>query len=148
MCDYSLQDIASRPAKVGDELVSTSFKDMLTRGFAAPKEPAVAVCLMPGTEVAFATAPVEYAGVLPFLPYRRIENRVARFRQVNLKYPTAHHDALEFPDGKVVLVTALKEGQRLTVLQLPAGAAVIDLQPHVHKDEAALVRETPVVPVR
>jgi hypothetical protein len=148
MCDYSLQDIASRPATVGDELVSTSFKDMLTRGFASPKEPAVAVCLMPGTEVAFAAAPVEYAGVLPFLPYRRIENRVARFRQVNLKYPTAHHDALEFPDGKIVLVTALKEGQRLTVLQLPAGATVIDLQPHVHKDEAALAREIPVAPVR
>lgn len=148
MCDYSLQDIASRPAKVGDELVSTSFRDMLTHGFASPKEPAVAVCLMPGTEVAFAAAPVEYAGLLPFLPYRRIENRVARFRQVNLKYPTAHHDALEFPDGKVVLVTALKEGQRLTVLQLPAGAAVIDLQPHVHKDEAARVQEAPVVPAR
>jgi hypothetical protein len=33
-----------------------------------------------------------------------------------------HHDALEFPDGQVVLVTRLCEGQRATVLQLPAGA--------------------------
>ena len=33
---------------------------------------------------------------------------------------TAHHDALEFPDGQIVLLTLLKEGQRATVLQLPA----------------------------
>ena len=34
----------------------------------------------------------------------------------------AHHDALEFPDGQVVLVTRLCDGQRATVLQLPASA--------------------------
>ena len=44
----------------------------------------------------------------------------ARFRQVNLDNPVAHHDALEFPDGQVVLVTRLCDGQRATVLQLPA----------------------------
>jgi hypothetical protein len=33
-----------------------------------------------------------------------------------------HHDALEFPDGQVVLLTRLCEGQRATVLQLPAAA--------------------------
>jgi hypothetical protein len=27
---------------------------------------------------------------------------------------------LEFPDGQIVLLTLLKEGQRATVLQLPA----------------------------
>ena len=31
-----------------------------------------------------------------------------------------HHDALEFPDGQIVLLTFLKEGQQATVLQLPA----------------------------
>ena len=31
-----------------------------------------------------------------------------------------HHDALEFPDGQVILLTRLCEGQRATVLQLPA----------------------------
>jgi hypothetical protein len=31
-----------------------------------------------------------------------------------------HHDALEFPDGRLVLVTRLCEGQVATVLQLPA----------------------------
>jgi hypothetical protein len=46
--------------------------------------------------------------------------KVARFRQVNLDQPHAHHDALELPDGEIVLVTILREGQRATVLQMPA----------------------------
>src|SRR6202043_1017215 len=53
MCDYSLQYVASRPAKVGDKLVSTKFSNSITGGFAAVGEPNVAVCLLPGTEVAF-----------------------------------------------------------------------------------------------
>ena len=53
MCDYSLEHLASRPAKVGDKLVSTKFTNSITRGFTAIGEPNVAVCLMPGTEVAF-----------------------------------------------------------------------------------------------
>jgi hypothetical protein len=31
-----------------------------------------------------------------------------------------HHDAFEFRDGKIVLLTRLIEGQQATVLQLPA----------------------------
>ena len=54
MCDYSLHLVASRAAKVGDELVTTKFDNSLTRGFAAIGEPNVAVCLLPGTEVGFA----------------------------------------------------------------------------------------------
>jgi hypothetical protein len=53
MCDYSLELVASRPAKTGDELVTTNFQNSMTRGFAAIGEPNVAVCLLPGTEVAF-----------------------------------------------------------------------------------------------
>ena len=53
MCDYSLDLVTSRPAKVGDELVTTKFKNSITRGFAAIGEPNVAVCLLPGTEVVF-----------------------------------------------------------------------------------------------
>ena len=48
MCDYSLDLVASRPAKVGDELVTTKFNNSITRGFAAIGEPNVAVCLLPG----------------------------------------------------------------------------------------------------
>jgi hypothetical protein len=59
MCDYSLHLVASRPAKVGDELVSTKFDGSFTRGFAAIGESQIAVCLLRGTEVAFAKE-VEY----------------------------------------------------------------------------------------
>ena len=52
MCDYSLDLVASRPAKVGDELVTTEFQNSMTRGFAAIGEPNVAVCLLPSTEIA------------------------------------------------------------------------------------------------
>jgi hypothetical protein len=48
MCDYSLHLVTSRPAKVGDKLVSTKFTNSSTRGFAAIGEPNVAVCLLPG----------------------------------------------------------------------------------------------------
>jgi hypothetical protein len=53
MCDYSLQYVASRPAKVGNKLVSTKLGNAITGDFAAAGEPNVAVCLLPGTEVAF-----------------------------------------------------------------------------------------------
>jgi hypothetical protein len=123
MCDYSLHDVASRPAEVGDRLVTTSFNHSFTRGFAAVGEPDVAVCLLPGTEIAF-ERDVEcdhvFGRLMPSLGFGTIGDRVARFRQVNLGQPATHHDALEFPSGKVVLLTKLCEGQRATVLQLPA----------------------------
>jgi hypothetical protein len=50
--------------------------------------------------------------------------RVARFRQINTDQPHAHHDALEFPNGQIVLLTRLIPGQKAVVLQLPAGATV------------------------
>ena len=51
-------------------------------------------------------------------------HKVAKFRQVNKGQSNVHHDALEFPDGKTVLLTQLCKGQRATVLQLPAGIGV------------------------
>ena len=54
--------------------------------------------------------------------HRHLAEQEDRFRQVNTDNPVAHHDALEFPDGQVVLVTRLCDGQRATVLQLPAGS--------------------------
>jgi hypothetical protein len=119
MCDYSLHHVASRPAKVGDELVTNKFVNSITRGFATKKEPNVAVCLLPGTELAF-EKDVECEPTFGFLPIRRIRERVARFRQVDMDQPHVHHDALEFPSGQIVLLTRLCEGQRAAVLQLPA----------------------------
>ena len=119
MCDYSLNFVASRPARVGDRLISSRFRASLTRGFAAIGEPEVAVCLLPGTEVAF-ERDVECDGAFRFFRARSLKQRVARFRQINIDRPIMHHDALEFPDGETVLVTELREGQHATVLQLPA----------------------------
>src|SRR5262245_42518298 len=118
MCDYSLHHVASRPAKVGDKLVTTQFPNTITRGFSDPSNPYVAVCLLPGTELAFEKE-VECEPSFGFLPTRKSPYKVARVRQVNL-HRLAHHDALEFPDGKIVLVTYLCEGQHATVLQLPS----------------------------
>src|SRR5881398_3155744 len=114
MCDYSLYGVASRPAKVGDKLVSTKFT--ISGGFSAVGEPNVAVCLLPGTEIAFERN-VECEPAFPILPKKKIGSKLARFRQINLDQPAMHHDALEFPDGQIVLVTRLCEGQRATVLQ-------------------------------
>jgi hypothetical protein len=120
MCDYSLNYVASRPAKVGDRLISTRFRNSITRGFAAIGEPHVAVCLLPGTELAFENE-VEYDPALGFfLRNGKVRQKVAQFRKVNNEQPHAHHDALEFPDGQIVLLTRLCEGQHATVLQLPA----------------------------
>jgi hypothetical protein len=122
MCDYSLHNVASRPAKVGDKLVTTEFANSITRGFSAIGEPNVAVCLLPGTEVAFENDVQVEAGLGIFCWKRdkAIGAKVAGFRQIYIDKPHVHHDALEFPDGQFVLVTRLVEGQRATVLQLPA----------------------------
>ncbi len=121
MCDYSLEYVANRPAAVGDKLVTTKFTNSITRGFTEVGEPDVAVCLMPGTELAF-DRDVECVQALGLLPSRKIRERVARFREVNVENLHEHHDALEFPNGQVVLLTRLVEGQVATVLQLPASA--------------------------
>jgi hypothetical protein len=126
MCDYSLQGVASRAAKVGDELITSQFSDNHSRGFSAVGEPAVAVCLLPGTEIAFESE-VQHQLTdfhLPFFGTAKLRTRVGRFRQINLDNPNTHHDAIEFPDGKTVLLTRLTTGQRATVLQLPVQAAV------------------------
>jgi len=123
MCDYSLHLVANRPAKIEDKLVTTKFNNSMTRGFAAVGQLNVAVCLLPGTEIAFdENVECEPSFGIGILSNKKIGQRLARFRQVNMDNSVVHHDALEFPDGQVVLVTRLCDGQRATVLQLPAGA--------------------------
>ena len=119
MCDYSLHNVTSRPANVDDKLVSTKFSNSITRGFAAISKPNVAVCLLPGTEVAFEKE-VQYEHGWTLFRNRKLAEKVARFRQVDKDKPGVHHDALEFPNGQIVLVNDLCEGQHVTVLQMPA----------------------------
>src|SRR5579883_3169036 len=99
MCDYSLEHLQSRPAQVGDVLVTTRFRSSFTRGFAAETEPHVAVCVRPGTEIAF-DDDVEYDHFLAIFRNRKVGATVARFRRLNPEKPHEHHDALEFPNGK------------------------------------------------
>jgi hypothetical protein len=118
MCDYSLEHVASRPAAVADQLVTTTFATTITRGFAAASDVNVAVCLRPGTEIAFEQNAVYEHPVTHV--QTTASGRLARFRQLDPHLPHAHHDALEFAGGEVVLLTRLVPGQRASVLQLPA----------------------------
>ena len=115
MCDYSLHLVASRSAKVGDKLISTRFPETITRGFASVDERNVAVCLLPGTELAFEQDVRCETVMLSW----RLGHKVAKFVEINKVQSNVHHEALEFPDGKTVLLTQLCEGQHATVLQLP-----------------------------
>ena len=120
MCDYSLQSVRSRPAKVADKLVTRDFGTG-TCGFAAPEDPSIAVCVRPGTELGF-SAPVRLVERRFYVVQETgtLRHTTAIFRQVNKDEPRRHHDALEFPDGRVALLTALASDQEATVLQLPA----------------------------
>src|SRR5207248_505656 len=82
MCDYSLHHVQSRAAHVGDKLTTRNFGTG-TRGFAAPENPTTAVCVLPGTELAFAG---EIAFTLPGGSRSEVHKtnfKTAIFRQVN-----------------------------------------------------------------
>jgi hypothetical protein len=135
MCDYSLEFVASRSAKVGDKLISTQFSGSITRGFSAAGESEVAVCLLPGTELAFEKK-VEYEPRFHlFHPSRKTEGKVAQFRKINNNQRHTHHDALEFPNGQVILLARLVPGQVATVLQLPTSVAK---HAHVQTEDTAV----------
>lgn len=135
MCDYSLEHVASRAAKKGEKLVSTRFVNAMTKGFAGVSNRNVAVCLRPGTELAFDDR-VEFEKNC--IETRRTNVRVATFRQIDLENRHAHHDALEFSDGQIVRLASLVPGQIATVLQLPHDAAE---EPAEHHAQSRAVQE-------
>jgi hypothetical protein len=116
MCDYSMEHVRSRSARLGDRLVTQGFLGTLTHGFAAEEDRSTAICLLPGTELAF-DQNVKVKGIFF---YKSLGVSTAIFRQVDVDNPYRFHDALEFADGTIVLLTMLKNGQRASVLQLPA----------------------------
>ena len=118
MCDYSLLHVKSRPAKVGDKLTTRNFGTG-TKGFAAAEDASVVVCVRPGTELSF-TREIECTPRKMFTSKRVLNFSTAIFRQINKDHANTHHDALELPDGEIVLLTSLREGQQATVLQMPA----------------------------
>jgi hypothetical protein len=119
MCDFSLHSVKSRPARVGDRIVTRDFETG-TRGFAASDDGKLAVCILPGTELSFVDQ-IKWSS-MQLWPWRERVSlySTAVFRQINKHKPHVHHDALEFPDGQIVLLTLLSPGQLATVLQLPA----------------------------
>ena len=123
MCDYSLHAVATRPARVGETLITTTFHGTSTRGFASENDSTVAVCMLPGTELAFEDD-VKYDN--RWIWKRATNFRVGKFGTIDPDVPHRHHDAIEFPDGSNVLVTHLSEGQRATVLQLPVTQPVAE----------------------
>jgi hypothetical protein len=135
MCDYSLHNLKSRPARVGEQLTTSEFGTG-TRGFAASESESLAVCLRPGTELAFAEEVECMRGGLLFWRRKMIRHKTAIFRQINPDDPHVHHDALEFPDGEIVLLTCLCSGQQATVLQLPVEAGAIILEPAVQRQSS------------
>ncbi len=147
MCDYSLHHVSSRPAKVADKLVTMELAKSNVRGFAAVGElgaklvihdspPEVAVCLLPGTELAFDEnvrydRPFSFVGI-GFFGKARLDHKVASFRKVDLDDPHVQHDALEFPNGQVLKIAQLVAGQTATVLQLPVAVQHDDEHEHAH----------------
>jgi hypothetical protein len=120
MCDFSLKSVKSRDANVADKLITHNFGTG-TKGFADPMDTETAVCVLPGTEIAF-NEPVSHSTGSFFVGWSRntTEHKTAIFRQINKDSEHQHHDCLEFPDGTQMLLTALIEGQHATILQLPA----------------------------
>jgi hypothetical protein len=95
----------------------------------------MAVCVLPGTEIAFERTVVYEPASLIF-GSRNLRQTLARFRQVDVDQAYSHHDALEFPDGQVVLLTRILEGQCATVLQLPASPHLHELREHAAEPQA------------
>src|SRR6202035_2472518 len=111
MCDYSLHAVASRPAKVGEMLITTSFSGG-TRGFAAEGERNVAVCLLPGTELAFDR---DVKHDQSWIWTKATSYRVTEFSKIIQQNPTRHNAALKWPAGTAVPGTHLRGGKRATV---------------------------------
>ena len=113
-----MQSAKSRPAAVGDKLITKNFGTGTT-GFADINNQDTAVCVLPGTEIAFEQ---DVRRMYNFLatPGNELGYKVAIFRQVEKDNRHTHHDALEFPTGETVKLTILEHGQKATVLQLPA----------------------------
>lgn len=115
MCDYSLHAIKRRDAMKYEVLMTSGFPETNTRGFASPGDTTCAVCLKPGTELAFD----HNARKIGFCFNRTIKSKLARFRQVDLHNQNVHHDALEFDNGQIVKLNDLVPGQCVRVVQMP-----------------------------
>src|SRR5439155_11120274 len=81
-------------------LASSRIEFSAHTGFAAPEDSTTAVCILPGTELAFSAEVI--CASFRLSGWRTISSRTAVFRQIDKDVPQVHHDALEFPDGMFV----------------------------------------------
>jgi hypothetical protein len=124
MCDYSATGVKQRAA-VKEETLVSGIISRHTNGFVGVNDSSTAVCLLPGTELAF-EKPVRALGPLFRLSATPAGSQtVATFVQVNKDQPSVHHDALQFVDGKIILLNDLTKGQRAVVVQLPADPSTL-----------------------
>ena len=120
MCDYSLHYVKSRPAKVGDKLTRT----ILARALWDSRQRKMSS--YSGLRSTWNRAELRQPGYMLASWYVTLAGESDKaqhgliFRQINKERLHAHHDALEFPNGQIVLLTLLDAGQEATVLQLPA----------------------------
>jgi hypothetical protein len=114
MGDFSVEAVRFRPAKIGDKLKSRRFS-LETHGLCALEDHETAVRLLPGAELSFAEEVRQWTMTTSVITYK-----TAIFRRVNNDKSHFHHDALEFPNREIVLLTTLTDEPEVTVLQLPA----------------------------
>ena len=143
MCDYSATGVKQRAAAKKETLISKRISSH-TVGFVGIGDPSTAVCLLPGTELAFESPvcireqiPLPILESLHILGHglfsrlglsrfilrprsRENDEKMATFIQVNKDRKDMHHDALRFAGDRIVLLTELKEGQKVVVVSLPA----------------------------
>ena len=126
MCDYSLEMYGSRPAREGETYKSTRFPSG-SIGFAAPSEPAVAVCMQCDTKIVLTDIPEAMQATYGI--GRTAETRFAQ-RETGL-----YRDGLRLEDGRFVSLQELPPG---------IGASVpVLLERTVHFVEAAFDARVP-----
>jgi hypothetical protein len=149
MCDYSLMAVPNRLAREGEDLVAhrfptgslglaspadikriadppapapRSFWCAVKDFFNPPKtEPVPAVCIPPGARLRLADIPARLQHDLGVGPVEDVT-----FTQLTAAV-NSYRDAVRFPNGREVRLQELREGQRVTVLDLSV-AEELDLE--------------------
>jgi hypothetical protein len=151
MCDYSLMNVPNRLAREGEELVTHRFTtgsiglashlDLQAnidqpvplkwtlwssiRVFLNPPavKPVPAICIPPGASLILRDISEQLQREANVGPAEEVT-----FTQVS-EASHAYRDAVRFPNGRVILLQQLNEGQRVRVLALGPDAQVEDIVP-------------------